>query len=110
MKYVSRLVRDPGLLRAEESFLPTEQRLSSDSKASSGEVSPYDNNSPVLSDGRQWKYPEDCSPLSDREPILTGHSKDRSGSTSPTISSNKGELYSLRHIVLYYTIIYSCSK
>uniref|UniRef100_A0A8D3B4D1 Rho GTPase activating protein 6 n=1 Tax=Scophthalmus maximus TaxID=52904 RepID=A0A8D3B4D1_SCOMX len=80
---------DPGLLRAEESFLPTEQRLSSDSKASSGEVSPYDNNSPVLSDGRQWKYPEDCSPLSDREPILTGHSKDRSGSTSPTISSNK---------------------
>uniref|UniRef100_A0A8D3B477 Rho GTPase activating protein 6 n=1 Tax=Scophthalmus maximus TaxID=52904 RepID=A0A8D3B477_SCOMX len=101
---------DPGLLRAEESFLPTEQRLSSDSKASSGEVSPYDNNSPVLSDGRQWKYPEDCSPLSDREPILTGHSKDRSGSTSPTISSNKGELYSLRHIVLYYTIIYSCSK
>uniref|UniRef100_A0A668AJA1 Rho GTPase activating protein 6 n=1 Tax=Myripristis murdjan TaxID=586833 RepID=A0A668AJA1_9TELE len=41
----------PSLRRSEESFSPAERHLSSDSnKASSGEVSPYDNNSPVLSD------------------------------------------------------------
>ncbi|XP_019945208.1 rho GTPase-activating protein 6-like isoform X2 [Paralichthys olivaceus] len=77
---------DPSLLRAEESFSPTERCLSRDSKAWSGEVSPYDNNSPVLSDGPLWKYPEDRSPLSDRVPRLSAHSKDRSGSTSPTLS------------------------
>ncbi|XP_040913768.1 rho GTPase-activating protein 6-like isoform X2 [Toxotes jaculatrix] len=84
---------DPGLLRAKESF--SERCLSSDSiKASSGEVSPYDNNSPVLSDGLLWKYPEDSSPYSDRVPRLgqyklSGHSKDESGSTSPTLSTDK---------------------
>ncbi|XP_053296498.1 rho GTPase-activating protein 6 isoform X1 [Pleuronectes platessa] len=71
---------------AEESFSPAERRLSGESKASSGEVSPYDNNSPVLSDGPLWKYPEDRSPLSDRVPRLSANSKDRSGSTSPTLS------------------------
>ncbi|XP_022596297.1 rho GTPase-activating protein 6-like isoform X1 [Seriola dumerili] len=87
---------DPGLLRGEESFSLTERCLSSDSiKASSGEVSPYDNNSPVLSDGLLWKYPEDTSPLSDRVFKLSGqykdsgHSKDGSGSTSPTLSTSK---------------------
>ena len=84
-------------LRAEESFSPTERRLSSDSKASSGEVSPYDNNSPVLSDGPLWKYTEGTSPLSDRVPPLSGNSKDRPGSTSPTLS--KGELDSMQHVV-----------
>ncbi|GAA6228752.1 rho GTPase-activating protein 6-like [Lates japonicus] len=87
---------DPGLLRADESFSPADRRLSSVSiKASSGEVSPYDNNSPVLSDRLLWKYPDDSSPLSDRVPRLSGqcklrgHSKDRSGSTSPTLSTDK---------------------
>ncbi|CAG05902.1 unnamed protein product, partial [Tetraodon nigroviridis] len=37
-----------------------ERRLSSGSiQVSSGDVSPYDNNSPVLSDGLMGKYPED---------------------------------------------------
>ncbi|XP_067111642.1 rho GTPase-activating protein 6-like isoform X1 [Osmerus mordax] len=41
----------PGVLRADEAFSLHQRRPSSDSnKASSGEVSPYDNNSPVLSD------------------------------------------------------------
>ncbi|XP_040005395.1 rho GTPase-activating protein 6-like isoform X2 [Xiphias gladius] len=87
---------DPGLLRAEESFSLTERCLSSEFiKASSGDVSPYDNNSPVLSDGLLWKHPEDSSPLSDRVPRLStqyklsGHSKDGSGSTSPTLSTDK---------------------
>ncbi|KAM9346942.1 rho GTPase-activating protein 6 [Symphorus nematophorus] len=87
---------EPGLLRAEESFSLTDRRSSNDSiKASSGEVSPYDNNSPVLSDQLLFKYPEDSSPLSDRIPRLSrqyklsGHSKDGSGSTSPTLSIDK---------------------
>ncbi|XP_070831881.1 rho GTPase-activating protein 6-like [Chaetodon trifascialis] len=83
------------ILRAQESFALTERCLSNDSiKASSGEVSPYDNNSPVLSD-RLCEYPEDCSPLSGRIPRLSmqcklsGHSKDGSGSTSPALSTDK---------------------
>ncbi|XP_035532952.1 rho GTPase-activating protein 6 isoform X2 [Morone saxatilis] len=86
---------EPGLLRAEEAFL-TERCLSNDSiKASSGELSPYDNNSPVLSDPLLFKYPEDSSPLSDSIPglsgqyKLSGRSKDGSGSTSPTLSTDK---------------------
>uniref|UniRef100_A0A7N8YME2 Rho GTPase activating protein 6 n=1 Tax=Mastacembelus armatus TaxID=205130 RepID=A0A7N8YME2_9TELE len=87
---------DPGLHRSEESFPVTERRLSEDSiKASSGEVSPYDNNSPVLSDRLLCKYPDDNSPLSDKVPRLSGqcklsdHSKEGSGSTSPTLSIDK---------------------
>ncbi|XP_069022469.1 rho GTPase-activating protein 6-like isoform X1 [Embiotoca jacksoni] len=45
--------QSPDLLQSEEPFSRSERRLSSDSnKASSGEVSPYDNNSPVLSERR----------------------------------------------------------
>ncbi|XP_070694495.1 rho GTPase-activating protein 6-like [Pempheris klunzingeri] len=87
---------EPGLLRPKEPFSLTERRLSNDSiKASSGEVSPYDNNSPVLSDQLLCKYPENSSPLSDRIPKSPGQykhrgqSKDGSGSTSPTLSTDK---------------------
>ncbi|XP_056285280.1 rho GTPase-activating protein 6-like isoform X2 [Pseudoliparis swirei] len=87
---------EPGLLRAEDSFSLTERYVSSDSiKASSGEVSPYDNNSPVLSDRLLCKYPEESGPLSDGSPRLSGqyqisgHSKDGSGCTSPTLSTDK---------------------
>ncbi|XP_029315316.1 rho GTPase-activating protein 6 isoform X2 [Cottoperca gobio] len=87
---------EPGLLRPGESFSLTDRRLSNDSiKASSGEVSPYDNNSPVLSDRLLCKYPEDSSPLSDRIPRLSrqhklcSRSKEGSGSTSPTLSTDK---------------------
>ncbi|XP_005723631.1 rho GTPase-activating protein 6 isoform X2 [Pundamilia nyererei] len=80
-------------LRSEESFSLTDRRLSSDShKPSSGEVSPYDNNSPVLSDRPRFKYTEDGSLLSDRVPRqdkLRDQSKDNSGSTSPTLSTDK---------------------
>ncbi|XP_030010336.1 rho GTPase-activating protein 6 isoform X2 [Sphaeramia orbicularis] len=45
--------QSPDLLQSEEPFALSERRSSSDSnKASSGEVSPYDNNSPVLSERR----------------------------------------------------------
>uniref|UniRef100_A0A8D3EDB5 Rho GTPase activating protein 6 n=1 Tax=Scophthalmus maximus TaxID=52904 RepID=A0A8D3EDB5_SCOMX len=45
--------QSPDLLPTEEPFTLSERRSSSDSnKASSGEVSPYDNNSPVLSERR----------------------------------------------------------
>ncbi|XP_068428693.1 rho GTPase-activating protein 6-like [Clinocottus analis] len=86
----------PGLLRAEGSFSLTERCISNESiKASSGEVSPYDNNSPVLSDRLLCTYPEDSGPLSDMSPRLSGeykisgHSEDRSGCTSLTLSTDK---------------------
>lgn len=72
----------------------TERCLSSDSiKASSGDISPYDNNSPDLSGGLLWKYTEDSSVLTDHVPEqnkLSGCSKDRSGSTSPSTFTDKG--------------------
>ncbi|TNN67049.1 Rho GTPase-activating protein 6 [Liparis tanakae] len=87
---------EPGLLGAEDSFSLAERYVSSDSiKASSGEVSPYDNNSPVLSDRLLCKYPEEGGPLSDGSPRLSGRyqtsgrSKDGSGCTSPTLSTDK---------------------
>ncbi|XP_021177557.2 rho GTPase-activating protein 6 isoform X2 [Fundulus heteroclitus] len=87
---------DSGILRPEDSFSLTESCMSSDSlKASSGEVSPYDNNSPVLSDRLLLKDTEDSSLNSDRDSIrprqykLSDRSKDGSGSTSPTLSADK---------------------
>uniref|UniRef100_A0A1A8UBS7 Rho GTPase activating protein 6 n=2 Tax=Nothobranchius TaxID=28779 RepID=A0A1A8UBS7_NOTFU len=86
----------PDILQSEEPFNLNKRHSSSDSnKASSGEVSPYDNNSPVLSDRLLCKNPGDSSPVSDRAPILSssykvcGNSKDGSGSTSPTLSTDK---------------------
>ncbi|XP_047227575.1 rho GTPase-activating protein 6-like isoform X2 [Girardinichthys multiradiatus] len=87
---------DSGILRQDDVISLTESCMSSDSlKASSGEVSPYDNNSPVLSDRLLLKDIEDSSLNSDRDPIcprqykLSDHSKDGSGGTSPTLSANK---------------------
>uniref|UniRef100_UPI0037E7BFF7 rho GTPase-activating protein 6-like isoform X1 n=1 Tax=Semicossyphus pulcher TaxID=241346 RepID=UPI0037E7BFF7 len=46
--------QSPDMLQTEEPFNLSERRSSSDSnKVSSGEVSPYDNNSPVLSERRE---------------------------------------------------------
>ncbi|KAM6935018.1 rho GTPase-activating protein 6 [Xenentodon cancila] len=87
---------EPGLLRSENSFSLSERCVSDDSlKASSGEVSPYDNNSPVLSDRLLCKYPGDNSLISEsvprhsRQSKTRGHSKDGSGSSSPTFSTDK---------------------
>ncbi|KAM6978548.1 rho GTPase-activating protein 6 isoform 1-T1 [Tautogolabrus adspersus] len=87
------------LLRAEESFSLTDRCSSNDSvKASSGEVSPYDNNSPVLSDRLPGKRLEDSSPRSQRinrlsgQFKLSGRSQDGSGSISPTLSTDKEAL------------------
>lgn len=89
--------RESDLLRTEDSFSLTERSLSNDSlKASSGEVSPYDNNSPVLSDRLLCKYPEDSSlisrsvPRHSRQDELSGHPKDEVSSTSTL--SDKGTL------------------
>ncbi|KAM9343032.1 rho GTPase-activating protein 6 isoform 2-T2 [Pholidichthys leucotaenia] len=87
-------------LRQEESFPRTERRLSNDSlKASSGEVSPYDNNSPILSDRLLHKYPKGHSSFTDGasrhsgHDKLSDHSKEGSGSTSPTLSHDKADSF-----------------
>ncbi|KAF7667669.1 hypothetical protein LDENG_00052080, partial [Lucifuga dentata] len=88
----------PDFLRSEESFSLTDRCVSSDSiKSSSGEVSPYDNNSPVLSDRLLCKCQEDGSTLSDRLPRLPGqykhndHCKDSHGNSSPILSTGKDD-------------------
>lgn len=72
------------LIRPEEHLCLTGRCLSSDSvKASSGEVSPYDNNSPVFSNHLMCEYPGNSSSLS---PKPRDHS---SGNSSPTLSTDK---------------------
>ncbi|XP_042281524.1 rho GTPase-activating protein 6-like isoform X2 [Thunnus albacares] len=85
---------DSGILRPDKPFSLTDRHLSNDSiKASSGEVSPYDNNSPVLSD--RLLSTADSSPRSDGITGLSGqykfsgHSKEGSGNTSPVLSTYK---------------------
>ncbi|KAM7407360.1 hypothetical protein PAMA_003198 [Pampus argenteus] len=74
-------------LRPDDSFCLTERCLSNDSiKASSGDLSPYDNNSPVLSD--RLLLTADSSPLSVQYKF-SGHSKEGSGNTSPVFSTDK---------------------
>lgn len=71
-----------------------ERRLSSNStKVSSGDVSPYDNNSPVLSDGLMGKYPDHSDPFAHSAPRLsfTVHSTEGSSGNPPTLSTDKGE-------------------
>lgn len=87
---------NPGVIRPAEIFSLPERCSSNESlKASSGEVSPYDNNSPVLSNRLLCQYAEDNSPFSDRHARFSenykveGLSKDGSGSTSPTLSTDK---------------------
>lgn len=88
------LVREPAGLQAGGPFSVNvhlkQRRLSSNSvKVSSGDVSPYDNNSPVLSDGLMAKYPEDSDVFSPR-PSFTVHSTEGSSRNSPTLSKDKG--------------------
>uniref|UniRef100_A0A673YCH9 Rho GTPase activating protein 6 n=1 Tax=Salmo trutta TaxID=8032 RepID=A0A673YCH9_SALTR len=89
----------PGPLRTEDPFSLRERRCSSDSnKASSGELSPYDNNSPVLSERLLSQPQEDSNLLSDRlfrvpeQYTLVGHVKGRPSITCHSPSTGKGEL------------------
>lgn len=88
------LVREPAGPQAGGPFSVNDplkgRRLSSDSiKVSSGNVSPYDNNSPVLSDGLMGKYPEDSDLLVPRSPF-TVHPTEGSSRKSPTLATDKG--------------------
>lgn len=81
--------REPDLLKAGDTFPLTGRCSSSDSvKASSGEVSPYDNNSPLL-----YEYPADGDALADAAPVFspTRQHGERSRGTSPSLSTDKGE-------------------
>ncbi|XP_023806754.1 rho GTPase-activating protein 6 isoform X2 [Oryzias latipes] len=82
---------EPRHLRPEDPLPLTERCFSNDSlKASSGEVSPYDNNSPVLSDQLLCKYSGDST--HSRDSKVSAHSKDGSGSSSPAFSIDKEAL------------------
>ncbi|XP_072440587.1 rho GTPase-activating protein 6 isoform X2 [Chiloscyllium punctatum] len=80
----------PDLTRAEVSYSMGGRHSSTDSnKISSGEVSPYDNNSPVLSDRLLTQGPEDVSTGPEKlykvpeQYALVGHLKSKSGDSSP---------------------------
>lgn len=65
--------QSPDLLQPEEPFSLSERRSSSDSnKVSSGEVSPYDNNSPVMSERRG----EPLSPAGEQQLPMVEHVSD----------------------------------
>ncbi|XP_056145802.1 rho GTPase-activating protein 6 [Lampris incognitus] len=86
-----------GPLRTEESFSMSERHSSSDSnKASSGEVSPYDNNSPLLPERLLCTCQGGVSPFSDclftfpRQRTASGRPRHAPASTGPTPSAGKG--------------------
>ncbi|KAG9349305.1 hypothetical protein JZ751_027748 [Albula glossodonta] len=87
----------PDLMRPEAPFSLSERHSSSDSnKASSGEVSPYDNNSPVLSDRLLPQHQGEGSPRVDRlfrvpeQYTLVGHVQGRTKEPPPTQWMAKG--------------------
>ncbi|XP_041115101.1 rho GTPase-activating protein 6-like isoform X3 [Polyodon spathula] len=92
----------PDLMRSDGSFTLGERHPSTDSKASSGEVSPYDNNSPVLSERLLFQKQEDISPSSDKlfkvpeQHTLDGHLKSKSKDLSLGLCAGKdssGNMY-----------------
>lgn len=79
------LCREADLLQVGDAFPLAERCSSSDSvKASSGEVSPYDNNSPLL-----YEYPADGDASAEAAPVR--QHGERSGGTSPSLSTDKGD-------------------
>lgn len=83
------LCREADLLQVGDAFPLAERCSSSDSvKASSGEVSPYDNNSPLL-----YEYPADGDASADAAPVFPAVRQhgERSGGTSPSLSTDKGD-------------------
>ncbi|XP_069495288.1 rho GTPase-activating protein 6 isoform X2 [Ambystoma mexicanum] len=80
----------PELLRSDRTFSLVGRHSSTDSnKASSGDVSPYDNNSPVLSERSLMSRPEDNASSSDKlfkvpeQYALVGHMQSRSKEGPP---------------------------
>uniref|UniRef100_F6SLA6 Rho GTPase activating protein 6 n=1 Tax=Ornithorhynchus anatinus TaxID=9258 RepID=F6SLA6_ORNAN len=80
----------PDLLRSEDSFSLEGRHSSTDSnKASSGDISPYDNNSPVLSERSLLALQEDTFPGSEKlykvpeQYMLVGHLQSKSRESSP---------------------------
>ncbi|XP_051870790.1 rho GTPase-activating protein 6-like isoform X3 [Pristis pectinata] len=87
----------PDLTRTEVSYTLGGRHSSTDSnKMSSGEVSPYDNNSPVLTDRLLVQRPDDLSPGSEKlykvpeQYALVGHLKSKSRDSSPISWPEKG--------------------
>ncbi|XP_055500873.1 rho GTPase-activating protein 6-like isoform X2 [Leucoraja erinacea] len=87
----------PDLIRAEVSYTLGGRHSSTDSnKISSGEVSPYDNNSPVLTDRLFVQRPDDLSTGSEKlykvpeQYTLVGHLKSKSRDSSPVSWPEKG--------------------
>uniref|UniRef100_A0A674D1U6 Rho GTPase activating protein 6 n=1 Tax=Salmo trutta TaxID=8032 RepID=A0A674D1U6_SALTR len=81
--------QSPDVLRSEDPFSLSERRSSSDSnKVSSGELSPYDNNSPILSEHLR----EGTSPRSEQYTLVrevAGRTRDTHGS-NPWVSKGEG--------------------
>ncbi|XP_069745885.1 rho GTPase-activating protein 6-like isoform X6 [Narcine bancroftii] len=88
---------NPDLSTAEVPYTLGGRHSSTDSnKISSGEVSPYDNNSPVLTDRLLVQRSDDLSPASEKlykvpeQYALVGHLKSKSRDSSPVSCPEKG--------------------
>ncbi|XP_059183940.1 rho GTPase-activating protein 6-like [Centropristis striata] len=101
--------QSPDLLQAEEAFTLSERHSSSDSnKASSGEVSPYDNNSPILSERREagspgseplFRVPEQFSVVGQVAPWSREPGADTWGAKDP-ISEEHANIWGTWHATL----------
>ncbi|NXT09489.1 RHG06 protein, partial [Prunella fulvescens] len=90
----------PEMLRSEGSYSTGERHSSTDSnKASSGDVSPYDNNSPVLSERSLLAMPEEVAHSPDKlykvpeQYMLVGHlqTKPKENSSAPQAGKDVSE-------------------
>ncbi|XP_037678005.1 rho GTPase-activating protein 6 [Choloepus didactylus] len=91
---------NPDILRSEVSFSMGGRHSSTDSKASSGDISPYDNNSPVLSERSLLAMQEDTAPGGSEklykvpeQYMLVGHlqAKSRESSPGPRLGKDMSE-------------------
>lgn len=102
---LSRCARSPDMLQSEVSFSLGGRHSSTDSnKASSGDISPYDNNSPVLPERSLLAMQEDRAPGGSEklykvpeQYMLVGHlpsskSKSRESSPGPRLGKGNGSL------------------
>lgn len=100
------------MIRAEVSYTLGGRRSSTDSnKISSGEVSPYDNNSPVLTDRLFVQRPDDLSTGSEKlykvpeQYTLVGHLKSKSRDSSPVSWPEKGKVCTIMQFPPFETAI-----
>lgn len=100
---LSKFLRSPEMLRSEGSYSTGGRHSSTDSnKASSGDVSPYDNNSPVLSERSPIAMQEEVARSPEKlykvpeQYTLVGHLQPKTKENSSASQAGKGSVHPAR--------------